>query len=264
MVNNSKAVYQHFRPEEREFIDRSLDVIRQVQENYAYQVTDFINPRQVTILESLVAQAGLISYSSSGYFDTEYAKVIVAPDYYSLDLDDFDIDLLELTYNSKFNHLSHRQIMGTLINQLGIKRSLFGDILLTEGRAQVLVERHMSPYFLQHVTKIGKVPVHLAKVDFNNLLPRQIAYQSRDILTVSWRVDAILSETLKVSRSYVLKLLEKDKVRLNYTSLGKASQELVVGDLLSVRGYGRFIIANSSGQSKSGKHKMTIHHITEP
>lgn len=37
----------------------------------------------------------------------EYAKVIVAPDYYQLDPSDFDLALLEMVYASKFHHLTH-------------------------------------------------------------------------------------------------------------------------------------------------------------
>lgn len=263
MVNNGRAVYQHFRPDEQVFIEKSFDLIEQVEATYAFQVTEFLNPRQVSILSSLIKQAGLSVYFSTDYYDTEYAKVLVAPDYYTLDLNDFGISLLELSYNPKFNHLTHRQIMGTLINHLGVKRSIFGDILLAEGKAQILVESSMASYFVQNVTKIGKVTVALKEVELNHLLPLLVHRQSQEILVASWRADAIVSETLSLSRSNVTKLFDKEWVKLNYASLGKSSQELEVGDLLSIRGYGRYQIAQQKGYSKSGKIKLTIEKITE-
>ncbi|WP_369351147.1 RNA-binding protein [Streptococcus hillyeri] len=263
MVKNSRAVYQHFRPDEQLFIEKCLDLIQQVEATYTFQVTEFLNPRQVTILITLVNQAGLHYYSSSDHYDTEYAKIIIAPEYYVLDVDDFEISLLELTYNSKFNHLTHRQIMGTIINQLGIKRSVFGDILVSDGKVQLLVEQAMASYFIQTIKKIGKVSVGLKEVSLEILLPRIVNRQSQDVLVASWRADAIISEILRLSRSNAAKLLEKDKVKLNYTSLNKASQELETGDLLSIRGYGRYQIARNNGLSKSGKIKLTIEKITE-
>lgn len=167
-----------------------------------------------------------------------------------------------LTILSSHN-LTHRQIMGTLINQLGVKRSIFGDILLAEGKAQILVESSMASYFVQNITKIGKVTVALKEVELNHLLPLLVHRQSQEILVASWRADAIVSETLSLSRSNVTKLFDKEWVKLNYASLGKSSQELEVGDLLSIRGYGRYQIAQQKGYSKSGKIKLTIEKITE-
>ena len=48
----------------------------------------------------------------------EYAKVIVSPDYYQLDPSDFDLALLEMVYASKFHHLTHSQVLGTIVHQL--------------------------------------------------------------------------------------------------------------------------------------------------
>lgn len=263
MMKNSRAVYQHFRPEEQVFIEKCLDWIEQVETHYAFQVTEFLNPRQAMILKSLVAQTELVYFSSASSYDTEYVKVIIAPDYYVFDESDFDIALLELTYNVKFSSLTHRQIMGTLINQLGIKRTVFGDILMGEGRAQIVVEQAMASYFIQSIQKIGRMSVSLKQVPLTMLLPRKVAGQSMEILAASWRIDAIISEILRTSRSTVSKLLERDKVKLNYASVSKSFQELEVGDLLSIRGYGRFVIVADKGTSKSGKLKLTIEKITE-
>lgn len=263
MVTSAKSLFQHFRPEEQSFIEKSFDLIDHVESTYAFQVTEFLNPRQVSILVSLVAKAGLKSFVSSDYFDTEYAKVLVSPEYYEFDQSDFEISLLELTYNPKFNHLTHRQMLGTLINQLGVKRSVFGDILLAEGCAQILVESSLASYFIQTITKIGKVTVQLKEVSLDKILPRIEKTQAIDILSASWRVDAILGEALKLSRANAVKLIEKDKVKLNFASLSKSSQELEVGDLLSIRGYGRYRIAQFKGLSKSEKIKLVIERITE-
>ena len=50
----------------------------------------------------------------------EYAKVIVAPDYYQLDPSDFDLAPLGngLCFK-KFHHLTHSQVLGTIVHQFG-------------------------------------------------------------------------------------------------------------------------------------------------
>lgn len=40
-----KGLYQHFRPDEYDFIEKIDDLARRVEETYAYALTDFLNPR---------------------------------------------------------------------------------------------------------------------------------------------------------------------------------------------------------------------------
>ena len=47
------SIYQHFRPEEKEFIDQALNWIDQVKNSYAPKLTDFLDPRQQQILSFL-------------------------------------------------------------------------------------------------------------------------------------------------------------------------------------------------------------------
>ena len=50
------SIYQHFRPEEKEFIDHALNWIEQVKDSYAPKLTDFLDPRQQQILSLLLGQ----------------------------------------------------------------------------------------------------------------------------------------------------------------------------------------------------------------
>ena len=49
----SKELYQHFATEDIPFIDKGLEWLRQVEEDYAPILSPFINPHQVFILETL-------------------------------------------------------------------------------------------------------------------------------------------------------------------------------------------------------------------
>lgn len=89
--------------------------------------------------------------------------MIVAPDYYDWDEADFQIALVEITYQAKFNQLTHGQILGTLINELGIKRSLLGDIFVETGYAQLMINRQLLGYVLTTISKIARASVSLKK-----------------------------------------------------------------------------------------------------
>ena len=115
--------------------------LERVEETYAYSLTDFLNPRQVDIAKSILGNRGLRYFVSSDYYPAEYARILVAPDYYELNLENFELALLEVNYNSKFNQLTHAQIMGALLHKLGVKRTIIGDILVEQGYAQLLVTK---------------------------------------------------------------------------------------------------------------------------
>lgn len=182
-----EQLYQHFRPEERFFVERVGDLATRVEQQYVIETTEFLDPRQVAIVRSIVGQYDLNLFVSSDYYQMEYAKVIVAPNYYLLNQSDFEMSLIDIRYNGKFAHLNHAQIMGTLLNQLGIKRHLIGDILVSEGRAQVFVDRSMSTYLIANTEKIAKVGVALKEVSLEQLIVPEIDSKQYLILSSSLR-----------------------------------------------------------------------------
>lgn len=258
----SDNIYQHYKSSEYSFVEKIRDLILKVEASYTFTVTDFLNPREVEIARTLCHPYGLQVMASSDYYPMEYSKVIIAPDYYTFDFSDFEITLVEIAYNTKFNSLTHSQILGTLINQLGIKRSIIGDILVQPNRAQLLIDSKMASYFITNVTKIGKASVRLVEIDFAEMLVSENTAQSIEVLVSSMRLDKIIATVLKLSRTQASALIEADKVKVNYQEVNKISELLQVGDRISIRGFGRFTIVSNNGFSKNGKYKLTVDKMT--
>jgi len=253
-----KDLYQHFSHEDREFIDRSLELLQRVQDTYAFETTPFLNPHQVSILKNIGKQYDVQVFASSDYFPSELARVLVAPSYYQLNMDDFELSLLEISYASKFYKISHSQIMGTLLNQLGIERKLFGDILVDEERAQIMINQQFLLLFQDGLKKIGRIPVSLEERPFTDRIISKIDFREREILVSSFRLDALLSSALKLSRKQAGQLIEKKSVQVNYHPIEKLDYLVAVGDLISVRKFGRLKIVKENGQTKRDKIKLTI------
>ena len=62
-------VYQHFRADERPFIDAVTDWIEQVQMQYAPHLTDFLDPRQAYIAETLIRQETDLKFMFYGGYE---------------------------------------------------------------------------------------------------------------------------------------------------------------------------------------------------
>ena len=254
----SKELYQHFATEDIPFIDKGLEWLRQVDEHYAPILSPFINPHQVFILETLGNNRGIKTFSSTSHVPSEYARVILAPDYFTPSLEDFKMTLLEIEYPSKFQQLTHSKILGTVLNRLGIDRKLFGDILVTEEKAQIIVDQRFITLFQDGIQKISKLPVSLVERPFSDRIESKDEYQEKEVLVSSLRLDAFLSSILKLSRSQAAALVEKKLVQVNYHIVEKSDYQVKIGDLISVRRFGRIVLLKENGQTKKDKKKLTV------
>ena len=254
----SKELYQHFATEDIPFIDKGLEWLRQVDEHYAPILSPFINPHQVFILETLGNNRGIKTSSSTSHVPSEYARVILAPDYFTPSLEDFEMVLLEIKYPSKFQQLTHSKILGTVLNRLGIDRKLFGDILVTEEKAQIIVDQRFITLFQDGIQKISKLPVSLVERPFSDRIESKDEYQEKEVLVSSLRLDAFLSSILKLSRSQAAALVEKKLVQVNYHIVEKSDYQVKIGDLISVRRFGRIVLLKENGQTKKDKKKLTV------
>lgn len=254
-------IRQHFPKQEHAFINHIEDLIGRCQDTYVMQLTEFLNPRQVIIVKNLCQRANLTCFVSSDLWSSEFGRCLIAPDYYQLDEQDFDMALLEIVYNPKFGQLTHPKIMGTLIGKLGVRRTILGDIILNQGRAQIMVDRHLVDYVTSHITKISGIGVTLKEVAWTELLVSESDTLEKALLVSSLRLDKIVAAAYQLSRSEASQLIHSEHVKVNYAVIEHPETILVDGDLVSVRGHGRFSFTGSYGLSKSGKHKIVIERI---
>lgn len=262
MGHSIKNLYQHFSSEDKEFIDKVLEMVERVERSYVFEVSHFVNPYQAQIIENITHHAGLNCFSSDRMCPTEFVRVIVAPDYYQLEPEDFGLALLEIKHNSKFNQLQHHQILGSLLHQLGIERYVLGDILLATGRAQIFVEANFTSFFETNVSKIAKVPVQLQEIPLDEMIVTQSSVKMKDILVSSLRLDTVIGASFQLSRSETAKYCSSGKVKVNYRVIEKVDYSVSVHDLISVRGHGRFKISSDNGLSKRDKHKLSVEIIS--
>ena len=259
MTKKTESILQHFTSDEREFVEKMIGICQQVEETYSYYLTSFLNPREEEILQSLAGYFNLQIHSSRQLLDTEFVRVILSPDYYLLQEEDFELMVLEILYPRKFHSLTHAQILGTLLNQLGIRREFIGDILLGDEQTFVILDRRFGELAQSTVSKISRVPVSWREHSLTHLpLRTNQDFKSQQVLLSSLRLDKLVATAFKLSRSNALKLIESGQVKLDYKEVKQAGKVLEVGQLVSVRGFGRVRLKEFLGFSKQGKLKLDI------
>lgn len=255
----SQSVLQHFAREERDFVEKMMDLCQQVEDTYSYRLTPFLHPRQDEIVKTLANYYKLQYFSSREILETEHSRGILAPSYYVLDPEDFDMVALDLSYPRKFHSLSHSQVLGTFLHQLGIKREYLGDIHMGDESVIVLLDRKFGDLALQSISKIARVPVKGRERDWTKLdLVATEEAKTKDVLVSSLRLDKVIAVAYHLSRSVASKLIESGQVKLDYVEVLQPGKQLEIGQLISVRRYGRIRLKENLGFSKQGKVKLTL------
>lgn len=254
-----KDVMQHFRPEEQEFIVQVSDWMNDVRNQYTPKLTDFLDPRQIMIIQSLVGENSDVKMKAQGQFsEAERQRVILYPDYFEPQASDFSIDIFELNYPSKFVQLKHPDVLGSLL-AIGLKRSKFGDIRLSEQKIQFVVQKEISNFVEINLEAINKVKVHLKKLaEDAPLLQNEEQWHEQQDTVSSLRLDAVLATAYKFSRQKAVQLVQSTYVKVNYKQQQNSSFELTEGDLLSVRGFGRLRIFSIEGRTKKDKIRIVF------
>ena len=252
------TIYQHFRKEEAPFIDHVAEMIEQAGNEYRPILTEFLDPRQVFIAQTLVGTHGEVSvFHFGGYPGAERERLILAPSYYEPQDRDFEIGLIQIKYPEKFAELHHSTIMGTLLNA-GIQRDIFGDIITDGENWQFFVEASMVSFSLDNFDHIGKVGVRLEERPLSDHLQPTNEWETTEVTVSSLRIDTIVAHVFGISRQRAKELVQGEKVRLNFQVESHPDVVLADNDMVSVRGFGRIRYLALAGMSKKDKYRIQV------
>ena len=135
--------------------------------------------------------------------------------------------------------LSHRDYLGAILN-LGIERSLVGDILVKEKQAWFFCLDSVADYLVSALTRVRNTTVSAAFVsgEVPELQPR---FESLRLNVASERLDAVLSAFTGLSRARTEPLFSGEKVFVNGRVVTDKSMKLKEDDIVSVRGFGKVV-----------------------
>lgn len=251
-------INQHFRKDEQPFIEQVTGWQREVEDRYAPKLTDFLDPRQRFIVQSVIGQAQDLKLESAGVFDdAERQRMLIAPSYFEASEQDFEIQIFQITYPTKFVQLKHPDVLGALLS-IGMERGKFGDIRLADGVVQFACGREVADYVRAHLTSIGKVKVHVEEVLEKPFIVQQEEWLEVSTTVSSMRLDVVLANLLNVSRQKAQNLVTGGRVKVNWTVREQVAFELQEGDIISTRGFGRLKVLAIEGRTKKDKIRLQV------
>lgn len=158
---------------------------------------------------------------------------------------------------SSFAALSHRDYMGSVLG-LGIDRAVIGDIAVTgDHTAIIFADEKIAPFIAESLKKVARdtVKCKISPVEADFVIPR--SFETLHLAAGSPRIDGIAASLGSLSRSEAKELCAAGHVELNYVSPVEPDAAVSVGDIVSVRGCGKFVIVSFDGETRSGRLKFT-------
>ena len=226
--------------------------------NLSYQrdivtFSDFLNLNEQNMVSSLKRQfPQIVMEIFGGYENAERQMVAFHPDALAFTWE-YPIDCLKIEPKAiKFSQsLTHRDYLGALLN-LGIERSVIGDIVVQEKAAWFFCQNKMTDFFLDNLCRVRHTNILITKVDDPDKLPCP-KLEAINGTCASVRLDSLISLAFKASRSSMVSYIEGGQVFVNGKLITSNGYEPKEGDIISVRGKGRFIFDGMSHQTKKGR-----------
>jgi RNA-binding protein YlmH len=251
MGQKNEHLYMHFRQDERQMVERSLDWVRRAADRDQLVVTPFLDPREQYILQTVARrEPELVFFVDGGYPDAERRRAVVAPSYVAEDPGLFGLAFFRI--ETLGGGLEHPDVLGALLG-LGIKREKIGDILPHGSGADVVVAEEIGEFIRLHVGQVGREHVTIKKISREELTLPEQRLAIRTVNVASMRVDAIVSEGFRLSRSKAALLIRNGRCKVNWVVVDKPDHLISEGDLISLRGFGRVRVESVDGTTRKGR-----------
>ena len=236
---------------EKEYFLASIrNIIELSQRQDVMKFSVFLNETERALAEPVVKKSKVTYRFYGGFPEAQRVVLGVFPDGYEPLDEYFPISAFTVIYPQD-RKLSHRDFLGTLMAQQ-IKREMLGDILVAEGKANIFVLERIEKVISTQIDKIGGVGVTVTK---GIEKPIEVLQKFKSIggTLASLRLDAAVSLVTGLSREKASFLISSKLVFLNYLEKTVGTAKLNEGDILTVRGYGKYKLSKIGNETRKGR-----------
>ena len=239
---------------------KTLDQVENATKFYEAQTTVFLTPEIRVIVEDILLYEPDMAFTRLGGFKTaECQKLAIYPDYLSAPKPEETITAIRIMYQSKFNKLAHRDVLGAILG-LGIIRQRVGDIIVGDTSIDVVIDKDLSSYVISSLEKVGRAGVKVHEIPLDALALPDVKFEIQQDTVKSLRLDSIVASGLRCSRNEAQQMIVKELVRVNYRESASVSHIVSEKDLISIRGKGRFILRDIEGTTKKERIRIVLAH----
>jgi RNA-binding protein YlmH len=152
----------------------------------------------------------------------------------------------------------HREYLSGIM-KLGLKREKFGDIIVNDSGADIVALKDVSEYLkngLQDLTRFRKSKIEIVSIfELKNI---ETKFEEMSIIVSSLRLDNFVSELARCSRTRAEEIILEQRVFVNSIMVEKASKKINEGDIITIRGKGKFIFSELQRETRNDRLVLNI------
>ena len=263
-MDKQKILSDYKKQEDKILLAQILDKIEFLKQREKLEYTDFLDMYQISLVKSFLKKIDFENYVLYGGFENAERNVlIIYPDKYNANMIEKNyskiIKVIRIILNDEEKgKYSHRNYLGGIV-KVGMKREKVGDILVSDDGADILVKDETADNLRQELgtlTRFENAKIEI--VDLQDLRQQEIKVEELSIIVPSLRLDNFVSDLAKTSRSKASQIIDSERVFINGQNETKSSKQVKLGDIITIRGKGRFIVKEFSGTTRSGRTVVKI------
>lgn len=243
--------------DEKLLLSKTDDLFRLCNKYATARFSDFLDGAELSIIDDKTVMPFDCNIAYYGGYNGSEKKILgVFPQWEEPDFNAFPIVCLKVMggYSRK---LTHRDYLGTVM-ALGITPQKLGDIVVFDEGAYIFIHEDVAEYVHDNLHKIGNQGVKTEVISDLTQITVERKYKTISAICASPRLDAVVGAAANVSRTQASVLINSGKVKLNYRQTAEAAKPVKEGDLLSIRGYGRFLVHSFDGETRKQRLHITL------
>lgn len=244
------------------FVQHLFDLAERAKRYGSPVFTDFMTTKELSLFFNHIRSFQDVSVAAwGGHEDCQHKMGGFFPYYEDIvpDCSVFPIQCLCVeAVNAKFaKEIGHRDYLGAILN-LGIERSMIGDIRISNHTAYVFCNQDFVPFILNGLTLIRRTSVRCRVIEDIEEIPAQ-EYEIRQCSVASLRLDNIVAAMIGSARGKAGELITQGKVFADYEERTTNHYRCKDNTSITIKGYGKYKLYVQGELTRKGKQKITIY-----
>lgn len=235
--------------EEKLLVAKFDDMFKLCDKYQSPRFSSFLNEAEQGLVTTNFGYSGYNYMTFGGFPDAQRKVFGVFPEWMEIDTKEFPIKVLRVIKKYK-KELTHRDYLGTVLSS-GIDRKLVGDIVCDDKGAYIYILNDVAEFVAGALQKIANVGVEVTIKDCFDIEPPKQKFEMINTVAASERLDAVIAAILNISRRISSELIKASKVSVNHVEVTDTDFILKPGQIISVRGFGRYIYIDKGMTTRS-------------
>lgn len=264
MMNKQELLSDYKNQDDKLLLAKVLDRLEFSKSRNKIESTDFLNLAEQDLVDKFLKKIKFTNYYFfGGAGEAERKVLIIYPEKLTEEMARKNHSKIMSVIKIKLpieleDEYDHRRYLGAIM-KLGIEREKVGDISVKSRSAEIVIKNEVQSFLIQNLGSLTRFSSSEIEVqDIENL--SNIEAQKIEIteIVASLRLDNIVASLARTSRNKAVEILEQERVFLNFKNEAKSSKQVKVGDIITIRGKGRFEFREISGNTRKGRYIIKV------